>query len=107
LYCVLFVVFAAALLTPSALGRKQWYFSPGGLLRRSAGGRKKTDLRLFTRKSGLLAAYQRDGKSWFIGVADNSDSDSLTVTTSEMDILLRAWLSPLDPPAVESLVDYQ
>jgi hypothetical protein len=106
---LLIMVFALAFLF-FPIGRPKahkWYLVPGGLLRRSPSDKARSDLHIFSRKNSVMILRPSDMKS-VAYISDLSSSATIrNMTYEEAKMLLRAWLSPLDPPPVESLVDYQ
>ena len=60
---------------------------------------------LFKRRSAILCAYQYQKHQWVVSAADAEAADTTLATDKEVDLLLRAWLSPVPPPAAEQLSD--
>lgn len=84
----------------------EWLIVPGGLLlRKKSKNATQSDLELFTPKSATLVAVQSRRESWTVFVVEESRNQTLTITTQETELLLRAWLSPIPPPSVEKLID--
>lgn len=84
----------------------EWLIVPGGLLlRKKSRNPTQSDLELFTPKSATLVAVQSRRESWTVFVVEESRNQTLTITTQETELLLRAWLSPIPPPSVEKLID--
>jgi len=95
------------LLTPANSDPKQhWLVIPGGLLRRSWKRRSETELHVFAADRSMLVAREEKNKTWIVQLADAKVDGWLRVTRFELDILLRAWCSPLPPPTVEQLSDF-
>ena len=88
--------------------RKQWLVVPGGLILRKAGLRDGR-WRLFVLRpcDSILALYKRSRQLWILCVAREGLLERTVVTKREAEFVLRAWLSPLSPPAVEKLTDLQ
>lgn len=79
---------------------------PGGLVRRTSGWRQQTcTLHLYDRRRSTLIVSWLNGERWGASVSDGSECDSMTGTKAEVGFLLRAWLSPLEPPRIEQLSD--
>lgn len=92
----------------SWLSTKQWHLVPGGLLLRTARMfDTRSKLHIFDRRSASLILLELRRRNWVAGVADAKGDSAMTLTESEADMLLRAWLSPLQPPNVERLTDFQ
>ena len=86
--------------------RKQWLLVPRGLVLRKAGGRKGGwKVHLFERDRSVLCVCRHDKRKWRFFVADAEKSESLLTTKQEIDVLLAAWLSPLDAPSPDRLTD--
>ncbi len=84
----------------------QWLLVPGGLVVRKSGRFGRVwDMHLFDRRSGFLGVHQAHKQQCMVCVADADSSHRAIVTQSEATLLLRAWLSPLPPPAEERLGD--
>ncbi len=89
------------------ISTEQWLVLPGGLLRRKPRKRStQSDLYVFSARRSLLLAIQTPSKAWEIHLSDGEESDWFAATTTEMDILLSAWCSPIKPPTVEQLSDF-
>lgn len=87
---------------------KEWHLVPGGLLLRTARMiDTKSTLHVFDRRSAALILLELRRRVWVAGVADGQRDSFMTLTESEADMLLRAWLSPLPPPDISKLVDFQ
>jgi hypothetical protein len=89
---------------------KQFFLVNGGVLRRQR--RKKgqgSDLHVYSRGKSNLGVIEmgRRQRRWMAYVADKDFVDYFVVTASEGRMLLRAWLSPVDPPLVERLKDFE
>ncbi len=86
--------------------RKQWFAVPGGLIVRKVGLRGGSwRVRLFVRERSVLAAYPVRRRLCMVVVARKDEFERVELTRREADFVLRAWLSPLSPPAVEKLTD--
>ena len=107
---VTLAVIAALLLSPTAhglLSRKQWFIAPAAVLYRTrpwyGGG---WILRVYPRTSSALCLLaNRNARGKIAIIADAHTSTTTTLTPREANLLLRAWLSPLDPPTPEMLSD--
>jgi len=88
---------------------RQWLLVPGGLAVRKANRKAKSkwDVRLYTRVSSVLFVRQTTKLHWLVCAAEGAEVDHVMVTRAEVDMLLRAWLSPLTPPPVEQLSDLE
>ena len=87
---------------------EQWFIVPGGMVRRKAGAfQKRWNLHLFERTRSVLFAVRWYGQSRQVFVTDGVESARKFATRDEVDLLLRAWLSPLPPPPVERLSDLE
>lgn len=103
LACFLFLFLSP---TGGPLVAKEWLIVPGGLLLRKQGkDRTKSDLELFGPQSSILVALQTRKEAWSVIITDGNRKESIILTMREVDMLLRAWLSPIPPPSVEKLVD--
>ncbi|MCH8148519.1 MAG: hypothetical protein IH987_11080 [Planctomycetes bacterium] len=102
-------VLAYYLLVPGRSGlawRKQHLAVPGGLIVRKARWQRGTwQVHLFDSRDSVLCVYREDKRKWRLTVADAETCESAEATKREIDLLLRAWLSPLPPLAVERLTD--
>lgn len=86
---------------------KEWHLVPGGLLLRTARMiDTKSTLHVFDRRSAALILLELSRRVWVAGVADGQRDSFMTLTESEADMLLRAWLSPIPPPSADRLTDY-
>lgn len=83
-----------------------WLVVPGGVLVRRTHLHRPTALRLFTGRACLLIAVATEDH-WRVAVADAHGAAARNLSQCELDTLLRAWLSPLPPPALETLSDLQ
>lgn len=83
-----------------------WLAVPGGLVQRTARTfARSSDLHLFDRRKSVLCVYCTRRRAWAFAVSDGSDTGAGTGTQEQVEFLLRAWLSPLEPPTVEQLSD--
>ena len=86
--------------------RKQWFVLPGALLLRTGGWRDATwRLHLFDRRTSVLVILGYARRRSLLFVADADRTERTVVTRNEANLLLRGWLSPLEPPPVERLSD--
>jgi len=84
----------------------QWLLTPGAVLVRKAVRRStRSQLHLFDRRKGVLCLSQHRTKQWLAVVADAEGCEQALVTDREAQFLLRAWLSPLEPPPADRLTD--
>lgn len=86
--------------------RVRWLIVPGGVLLRRLRLRGPAALHVVSRRTGVLIAVGT-GSSWQVSVADAEACAVSGMTDKELEIVLRAWVSPLPPPAVETLSDLQ
>jgi len=88
---------------------KQCLLVPGGLAIRktSRKAKGKWNVHLFTRTAGVLFVRERTNHQWLVCVAEDDVDDYFIVTRAEVDMLLRAWLSPLPAPPIERLSDLE
>jgi hypothetical protein len=87
-------------------GTRQWLLTPGSLIVRKARWRDRTSrVHLFERRKSVLCLYQQREEQWLLAVADADACEQTVATDAEVSLLLRAWLSPLEPPPVERLSD--
>jgi hypothetical protein len=54
-----------------------------------------------------LCVYRYSPKRWWATISDSEVRETIFGTETEMHLLLRAWLSPLDPPPRERLTDLE
>jgi len=84
----------------------QWFLVPGGVVVRRVQGRAKAwALHYFQQPSSVLMTRNFRQQSWEVCVADGDRHQTVFITERELTMLLRAWLSPLPPPALERLSD--
>lgn len=82
------------------------YLVPAGMVTRYTSWlRKKSSLHLFLRRESLLAVFRRNPNLWILIVADRQRIESISATPEQAAQLLRAWLSPLNPPTIDQLSD--
>ncbi len=80
---------------------------PGGLLWRRIGSSKApVKLHVFDRRNAVLCAMEMKKGLYQVYVADATESLTMNSTKREIEMLLRAWMSPLAPPRVEELSDF-
>lgn len=88
--------------------RQQWLLVPGGIVsRKSRMFQSKTVLHVFRRIDSVLIAQYASRKLWAVYVADSAAVQMARMTPREAHLLLRAWLSPIPPPALERLSDLE
>ncbi|MEK6642584.1 MAG: hypothetical protein AABZ08_01645 [Planctomycetota bacterium] len=86
----------------------QYFAVPGGVLVRTAGWwDEKAKLRVLTRSSCVLGIVVEQDSLTYVIIADTVSEEQLLLNSSEVTVLLRAWLSPIPPPDVKKLVDFQ
>lgn len=105
-------LFLGYLLMPSLrplLFTKQWFLVPSGIVLRRPKGIWKSgwNIRLFERRRCALCVYRYSPKRWWATVSDAEVRETIFGTQTEMHMLLRAWLSPLDPPPPDRLTDLE
>ncbi|MBN2561983.1 MAG: hypothetical protein JXQ75_13745 [Phycisphaerae bacterium] len=92
--------------TGGFFGTQQWFVVPGGLVVRKARWRDRTSrVHLFERRTSVLCVNQVRRRVWIVTAADADAYETTVGTKKEIDLLLRAWLSPLSPPSAERLTD--
>lgn len=85
---------------------KQWFAVPGGVvLRKGHALARQWNVHVFDRRRSLLCVYRNFREQWGFAVADSTTAATGFGTNQEMTLLLRAWLSPLEPPPAEQLSD--
>ncbi len=87
-------------------GASSWWVAPQTILIRSAKwNRKGTDRRIYSRASSVLAVsdWAEDGAKHVV-VRDSEGEEETAITPDELRFLLRAWLSPVEPPTRELLL---
>jgi len=79
----------------------------GGILVSSSGRRHGYFNYLFRREDAVLVVHRTQGEKWRWIVADRKGGGWVfgDGTQMEVEVLLRAWLSPLPPPPIERLAD--
>lgn len=83
-----------------------WWLVPGGLIRRMPRKRSaSSEVHLFHHDSSVLLFRPHSKRLWTMIVSDAATFGTVLVSELEMDMALRAWLSPIPPPTVEKLVD--
>lgn len=85
----------------------QWLAVPGGVIVRVGSWRNRVFklVRLARPESVFVAKPIRWQKLWEVTIASKVAAYSERFTATEMRFLIRAWLSPLEPPQVEELSD--
>lgn len=87
---------------------KQWYAVPAGVILRKAHVlAPKWKVHLFERRASVICVYPIRTQQGAFAVADANACETGVGTRTEIDFLLRAWLSPLRPPEAERLTDLQ
>jgi hypothetical protein len=101
--------FLLAIVAPFGRGAmmssQQWLIVPGGLIGRRANYRGGWNVHLFDPRESVLAVHRIWFSQWFVSVADRESHQSAIITPTEVNALLRAWLSPLPPPPREQLTE--
>ena len=83
-----------------------WWLVPGGLIRRTPRKRSaSSEVHLFHHECSVLLFRPQSKHLWTMIVSDAATFGTVLVSELEMDMALRAWLSPIPPPSVEKLVD--
>ena len=62
---------------------------------------------MFPRAASFILLYPLRKKQWILVVADEEHCESILGLRSELELALRAWLSPLEPPSLERLSDFR
>ncbi len=85
---------------------KEWFLVPGGLAVRKTGlMRSDWQVLLFTRNDSVLCTHRREDPIWVLTARSDRERETAEVTQYEMEVALRAWLSPFEPPTAAQLVD--
>lgn len=86
------------------LSPRQWLVVPGGLLlRRAKGGSEKWNVQMFDRERSVLLVMSTRHKNARMLLTAGSTVEQMLLTRLEAEFLLRAWISPVKPPADELL----
>lgn len=102
----LLVLMVAAPIISRARMANLWFLVPSGLVMRTTSWRKKgVIVHLFTRLNSVLLFRPARKGLWLLAVADNQEFGLGQVSEKEMNLLLRAWLSPIPPPSADRLID--
>lgn len=97
---------AMTLVPASARTRGELLVVPGGAVWRRASWRQRDwRLHVFDRRNSNLMVVRIWRQQWGAYIHDGDQSARAIVTKAEADFLLRAWLSPLEPPTSEQLSD--
>lgn len=84
--------------------QERWFVVPGAILvRRSSWWSQRSEISMFQREKSVLMHWL-DANQLAIGSADGRMS-STAATARMAELAIRAWLSPLPPPAIERLSD--
>jgi len=89
----------------------EWLIVPGGLIRRTAhllASRWRPCL--FDRRTSVFLAYAVSpaadrARFWTVTVSNGTASGTFRLEREQLEMVLRAWLSPLRPPAPDRLTD--
>ncbi len=95
------------LLSPRHIFRREdWFIVPGGLVVRSR-FRGKPTVHVFDRRECvmLIGPTMPQTRCWAAHVADAQGCSRAILSSDEVTVLLRAWRSPLRPPASERISD--
>ena len=86
--------------------RAQFVVMPGALLLRESGWFERGwRLTLFRRSASCALLYPMWKKQWYLVLSDGEQCKAVLGLRAELELALRAWLSPLEPPSVERLSD--
>jgi hypothetical protein len=86
----------------------QLLVAPGSLILRRASRRSSRAVsHVFGRGRAALIVIQKQKGACVMAIADQVQSTAAIMTDKEVAVLLGAWLSPLDPPPVERLKDFE
>ncbi len=84
----------------------QWLVIPGGVAVRSRRWRRKAwKVEVLARSRAVLCAFREVRGLWHVIVAEPDLRFERNCTMAELELLLRAWLSPLEPPEAGMLSD--
>ncbi len=93
-------------LSGSGFRSNQWFAVPGGVaVRRARRGTHDWDVTVYSRRESVLCAYTLPRKLWMVMVSGAGLRAARAFTRAETEMLLRAWLSPLEPPEAGMLSD--
>jgi len=85
----------------------RWLIAPGGVLWLTPRGQAWQVETVDRRDAMLLTYFKGVERSWDLLILSRSGRyEGRSVTQIELDLLLRAWLSPLRPPSAETLSDW-
>jgi hypothetical protein len=102
-------VLVVFVLTPAGthwITGRDWLALPGAIVTRKSGWFRRTwELHVFERSRSILLMYRLWQYQWVLVLADAEKCTSTIGTRDELESALRAWLSPLPPPALEQLSD--
>ncbi len=101
-------LFIVSLLGPArhVMTTKKWYLVPGGLAVRARFGMERP-VHVFDRRMSVIGMAPSGPKfrTWTVCVADGQAQHRVALSPDEVTLLLRAWLSPLRPPASDRISD--
>ena len=89
------------------IAETDWLVSPGALVIR--GGRWRSSsasLRRYIRSEAVLVVHQTGKRAWQVAVGDSESKYVRSCTSAEIDLLLRCWLSPLEPLPIDRYSDF-
>src|SRR5262249_39249925 len=102
------LIFWVGVMVPRGVGLaavQQWFAVPGGAVYRRARRRRGWELHVFRRNSSMLCFFPAMRRACGVSIADSTTQARTTITAREAELLLRAWLSPLEPPDEDKLSD--
>lgn len=86
-----------------SLADDEWFLVNGGVLIRPSFQKSDENRYLITRDYGSLVVSQIKKRKWRVFVTDGEEKFDSLATRNEVDLLLRAWYSPVDPPDEERI----
>lgn len=102
------VLIAFAMLRDFTERRYRLFFVPGGVVSRTPRGPRGCDVEIYSRLTSTLVLLQTDRDTFFWTVAGLSGRwFGHYASAREAEMLLRVWLSPIQPPEMEHLADFQ
>src|SRR5262249_49891559 len=86
--------------------RGRWFIVPAALvLRRPARSGRGLDVQVFPRRDSALCVSRSTTVVWKVRFAHDGRDYEIACSEAEANMLLRAWLSPREPPTIEKLTD--
>lgn len=106
-YFVLIAIWIGfAFLRDASIRGQRLFFIPGGVMRRWP-RKGKCEVDVFSRRNSVLALLQTDRDSFAWTVVDQSGRwCGYMATKTEAEMLVRTWLSPIEPPTPDRLSDF-